>query len=62
MPKNGKTVRFKNYEWKIKSSFTIYADFKSILLPENNKKQNPDVSYTNKYQNHVSFIFGYKIY
>ena len=62
MPKNGKTVRFKNYEWKIKSSFKIYADFKSILLPENNKKQNPDVSYTNKYQNHVSFIFGYKIY
>ena len=28
----------------------IFADFESVLLvPENNKKQNPDVSYANKY-------------
>ena len=28
----------------------IYADFESVLLvPENNKKQNPDVSYAKKY-------------
>ena len=39
----------------------IFADFESILLPENNKKQNPDVSYTNKYQNHVPCCFGYKL-
>ena len=39
MPKKGSYVKFKNYERKIKSSFIIYADFESILLPENNGKQ-----------------------
>ena len=42
MPKKGKYVRFKNYERKIKSPFRIYTDFKSILVPENSGKQNPD--------------------
>ena len=28
----------------------IYVDFESILVPENNGKQNPGESYTNKYQ------------
>ena len=31
----------------------IYADFESVLVPENNGKQNPNESYTNKYQKHV---------
>ena len=38
----------------------IYAYFNSILSPENDK-QNPDVSYVNKYQNHVSCSHGYKL-
>ena len=29
------------------------ADFESILVPENNGKQTPDESYTNKHQNGV---------
>ena len=49
MPKKGEYVKFKNYERKIKSSFIIYADFESILLPEKNEKQNPEKSYTSKY-------------
>ena len=28
----------------------IYTDFESILLPEDNGKQNPNESYTNKYK------------
>ena len=52
-PKKDKYVRFKNYESKIKSLFMIYADFESILVPENNRKQNPNKSYTKKYQKHV---------
>ena len=36
MPKKGKYIKFKNYERKIKSAFMIYADFESILVPENN--------------------------
>ena len=38
----------------------IYADFESILVPENNGKQNPDDSYTNN-QNQCWLQFGYKI-
>ena len=38
----------------------IYADFESILVPENNGKQNPDVSYTSKYQ-HVACSYGFKL-
>ena len=47
MPKNDEYVRFKNYERKIKSPFMIYADFESIVVPEDNEKQNPEESYTN---------------
>ena len=32
----------------------IYADFESIPVPESNEKQNPNQSYTNKYQKHVA--------
>ena len=48
IPKKSEYVRFKNYERKIKSPFMIYADFESILVPEDNEKQNPNESYTNK--------------
>ena len=60
MAKKGGTVKFKSYKRKLKSSFMIYADFESILLPENNGKQNSKKSYTNKYQNHVGCSFVYK--
>ena len=33
--------RFKNYERKIKSPFMIYAYFESIILPDDNGKENP---------------------
>ena len=39
----------------------IYADFESILVPEDNGKQNPNESYTNKYQKHVACSYGYKL-
>ena len=38
MPKKGEHVKFKNFERKIKWSFMIYADFESILVPEDNGK------------------------
>ena len=37
----------------------IYADFESIVVPEDNGKQNPEVSYTNKYKKHVVCKYGY---
>ena len=50
MPKNGEYVKLKNYDRKIKSPFMIYADFESILVPEDNGKQNTKESYASKYQ------------
>ena len=32
-----------------------------ILVPEDNGKQNPGNSYTNKYQKHVACSFGYEL-
>ena len=37
----------------------IYADFGSILVPEDNEKQNPNESYNNKHQKHVACSYGY---
>ena len=39
----------------------IYVDFENILVPEDNKKQNINESYTNKYQNHVACSYGFKL-
>ena len=50
MPKKGKYIKFKNFERKIKSPVMIYEDFESILRAEDNGKQNPNESHTNKYQ------------
>ena len=38
-----------------------YADFENILVSEDNGKQNPNESYTNKYQKHVACSYGYKL-
>ena len=59
--KKDEYVKFKNFERKIKSPFMIYADFESILVHEDNGKQNPNTSYTNKYQKHVACSYGYKL-
>ena len=50
----GDYVRYKNYERKIKSPFMIYADFKSNLVPEVLRNQNPNESYMNKFQKNVA--------
>ena len=50
MPKKGEYVRLKSYKSRIKSPFImIFVACESILMPEENAKQNPDESYTNKY-------------
>ena len=61
MPKKGEYIKFKNLRRKIKSPFMIYGDFESILVPEDNGKQNPNESYTKKYQKHVACNYGYKL-
>ena len=61
MPKNSAYVKLKHFERKIKLPFMIYADFESILVPEGNRKQSPNESYTNKYQKYVACSYGYKL-
>ena len=50
MPKEDEYVKFRNYETKIKSLLLIYADFVSILVSEDNEKQNREESCTSKYK------------
>ena len=45
----------------MKSPFIIYVDFESILGPEDDGKQNPEDSYTNKYQKHIACSYGYNL-
>ena len=51
----------KYFQSKIKSPVMIYADFESILVPEDNEKQNPNESYNNKHQKHAACSYGYKL-
>ena len=44
-----------------KQRILINGDFESILVPENSRKQNPNESYTNKYQKHVACSYVYKL-
>ena len=39
----------------------IYADLKTILVPEDNGKQNPEEPFTNKYQKHIACSYGCKL-
>ena len=61
MPKKGELVKFKIFERKMKLLFIIYAAFEGILVPNNNGKQNPEESYTNKYQKHIACSYGYEL-
>ena len=54
IPKKCEYVKLKIFERKLKSPLMIYADIKSILVLEDNEKQNPNVSYTKKYQKHIA--------
>ena len=51
-------IKCKNYERKIKPPFIIYANFETILVPEDNEKENLKESYTNKYQKHIACSYG----
>ena len=50
MSRKAESIKFKYYERKINLPFIIYADFKSILVPKNNEKQNPEESYSYEYK------------
>ena len=39
----------------------IYTSFESITAPEDNGQQDSEESYTNEYQKHVAYSYGYKL-
>ena len=43
------------------SPFMTFADFESIIGPEDNGKQNLGEPYSNKYQKHAACSFDYKL-
>ena len=56
MPEKGEYVKFKSFERTVKLPFMIFADFSW-----DNRNQNPNEFYTNKYQKHVACSYGYKL-
>ena len=45
----------------IQSPHIICADFENILVSKDNGKQNPEESYTNKYQKHIVCSYDHKL-
>ncbi|CAB4004481.1 Gastrula zinc finger [Paramuricea clavata] len=63
LPKEGTKIKFKNHRNSMPVPFVIYADFESILVPEERKEEseNPeDKSSTDLYQTHKACSFGLK--
>ena len=55
------TIKFRNYLKKIAVPFKIYADFKSVLKKLQINDRGKNTSYTEKYNDHTSCSFGYKV-
>ncbi|CAB4003653.1 Gastrula zinc finger [Paramuricea clavata] len=63
LPKEGTKIKFKNHRNSIPAPFVIYADFESILVPEEKKvdsENSEDKSSTDLYQTHKACSFGLK--
>ena len=62
MTAKGEYVNFKNHGQKIQSPFMTYANFESILMPENNEKQYPNNSYTKNIKNMLLAVMAINYY
>ena len=60
MPAKGEYARFKNYKTNIVTIY-VYADFECFLVSKDNGKQNPNESYTNKYNKNVANSYVCKL-
>ena len=63
LPKEGTKIKFKNHRNSMPVPFVIYADFESILVPEEERsgsKSSEDESSTTLYQTHKACSFGLK--
>ena len=63
LPKEGTKIKFKNHRNSMPVPFVIYADFESILVPEERKEKSEDSEdncSTELYQTHKPCSFGLK--
>ncbi|CAB4007494.1 Gastrula zinc finger [Paramuricea clavata] len=63
LPKEGTKIKFKNHRNSMPAPFVIYADFESILVPEERKadpESSEEKSTTDLYQTHRACSFGLK--
>jgi hypothetical protein len=63
LPKEGTKIKFKNHRNSMAVPFVIYADFESMLVPEERNSESgssEDESSTNLYQTHRACSFGIK--
>ncbi len=60
-PKPGETIKFESFERLHDIPFFVCADFESFVKPVQYAEQDPNKSFTNKYQSHVPSGFGYTI-
>jgi hypothetical protein len=58
---DGKPVKFVNYNRSMRVPFAIYADFESFIKPIVTCQNNPEKSFTNKYQQHVPSSFAFYV-
>ncbi|CAB4015631.1 Gastrula zinc finger [Paramuricea clavata] len=63
LPKEGTKIKFKNHRNSMPAPFVIYADFESMLVPEERKvdsESSEEKSTTDLYQTHKACSFGLK--
>ncbi|CAB3978273.1 Gastrula zinc finger [Paramuricea clavata] len=63
LPKEGTKIKFKHHRNSMPAPFVIYADFESILVPEEKKADSENLggkSSTDLYQTHKACSFGLK--
>ena len=61
MPREGETLRFKNFHRKMRVPFVIYADFECFTRPISTNSQSDEHSYTKQYQKHKPCGYSYLI-
>ena len=59
--KNNNILKFVNFHKQIQVPFVIYSDFEAITEKIHGCQQNDDKSYTEAYQKHTDYGYGYKV-
>ena len=61
LPEEGSKISFKNHNRSMRVPFIVYADFEFVTPQPSICQPNPEKSYTNQYQKHISSGFCYHI-